>query len=118
MGTVGFETNKKTRQTIIDGLKDVATHALETIYDYDTLGEMLTFVYDENRKPQAERGEHDDLVMSLAIAHFIRCQQTTLVTSEENGKTARWTEDMWEDYYRASPRDQEMLLKLWGTPGR
>jgi len=55
----GFETNKKSRQAIIDGLKDVTKSALETIHDFDTLGEMLTFVYNEDWKPQAEQGEHE-----------------------------------------------------------
>lgn len=118
MDAFGFETTTKSRPLIIDGLKDVAKQALETIYDYDTLGEMLTFVYNENWRPQAEAGEHDDLVMSLAIAHFIRSQQTTVVAAAPSGKTVQWTEDMWEDYYRASPKDQEMLVRLWGEPGR
>ena len=112
----GFETTTKTRPLIIDGLKDVARQALETIHDYDTLGEMLTFVYDEKWKPQAEEGEHDDLVMSLAIAHYIRSQQTTVATAEEKAKKTVWTEDMWDDFNRGSAEDQRMMLKLWGDP--
>jgi len=114
----GFETTTKTRPLIIDGLKDVAKQAIETIHDFDTLGEMLTFVYAENWRPQAENGEHDDLVMSLAIAHFIRCQQGTAVDAEEAGEESVWTEDMWEDYNRASPKEQEMLIRMWGQPKR
>lgn len=112
----GFETNTKTRQTVIDGLKDVALGALETITDYETLGEMLTFVYDENWKPQAEFGEHDDLVMALAIAHHIRSQQRTTVSADTPGTAVRWTQDMWDDYNRATPAEREMLLRLWGSP--
>lgn len=112
----GFETTTKTRPLIIDGLKDVAKQAIETIHDYDTLGEMLTFVYDEQWKPQAEEGEHDDLVMSLAIAHYIRSQQSVTLLEEEGQTGAVWTEDMWSDFNHASPRDQEIMLKLWGQP--
>ena len=118
MDAFGFETTTKSRPLIIDGLKDVAKQALETIHDFDTLGEMLTFVYDENWKPQAEEGEHDDLVMSLAIAHYIRSQQTTQLLEETGEKGTKWTEDMWEDYNRASPREREMMIREWGTPGR
>lgn len=118
MDAFGFETTTKSRPLIIDTLKDVAKQALETIYDYDTLGEMLTFVYSENWKPQAETGEHDDLVMALAIAHHIRCQQTVAAMETEPEQTAVWTEDMWEDFNKASPKDQQMLLKLWGQPRR
>lgn len=114
----GFETTTKTRPLIIDGLKDVVKQAIETIHDFDTLGEMLTFVYAENWKPQAENGEHDDLVMSLAIAHYIRCQQSTSVDTEEAGKETVWTEDMWEDYNRADPKDRELLIQMWGQPKR
>lgn len=111
----GFQTTVKSRPIVIDGLKDVAKQALETIHDFDTLGEMLTFVYDENWKPQAEEGEHDDLVMSLAIAHHIRSQQGTQFTAVD-GKRIIWTEDMWEDFYRASPEEQKYLIKQWGDP--
>ena len=114
----GFETNLKTRPLIIDGLKDVFRYTPELITDFDTLGEMLTFIYADGRRPQAENGEHDDLVMSLAIAHFIRCQQGTAVDAEEAGEESVWTEDMWEDYNRASPKEQEMLIRMWGQPKR
>lgn len=114
----GFQTNSVSRPLIIDGLKDVAKNNLQTIADYDTLGEMLTFVYDENFRPQAEEGEHDDLVMALAIAHHIRCQQTTeLLKSGSGGGNTHWTKDMLEDYRKASRREREQMVKLWGKPG-
>lgn len=112
----GFETTGKTRHIIVDTLKDVAAQALHTITDPDTLGEMLSFVYDEQWKPQAEQGEHDDLVMALAIAHAIRGQQRT--TRElPPSKKAKWTTDMWEDYNRATPAQREQMRAEWGEPG-
>jgi phage terminase large subunit len=121
----GFETTKKTRPLIIDGLKDVVRQAADTIHDADTLGEMLTFVYDENWKGQAEEGKHDDLVMSLAIAHFIRSQQTTGNVlsgagdqSDGSQKKAEWTEDMRSDYNKASPMERKEMIRMWGRPGR
>ena len=102
----------------IDGLKDVAKNCMENIYDFDTLSEMLTFVYDENWKPQAEEGEHDDLVMSLAIAHHIRSQQTTMLEEPDKQTGSHWTQDMWEDFERGSPADQEMMIRMWGDPMR
>lgn len=116
MDSYGFQTNTASRPLIIDGLKDVAKHALELIEDYETLGEMLVFVYDENYRPQAEAGEHDDLVMSLAIAHHIRCQQTTGLLKEHRERT-HWTEDMLADYRKASREDREQMVRLWGKPG-
>jgi len=114
----GFETTPTSRPVIVDGLKDVASQSLETITDYDTLGEMLTFVYDENWKAQAEEGEHDDLVMALAIAHRIRPQQSMTVKAEKAGGATRWTEDMWEDYNKASQAERELLIRMWGEPER
>lgn len=114
----GFETTSVSRPLIIDGLKDVARYHLETIHDYDTLGEMLTFVYNRNWRPEAEAGEHDDLVMSLAIAHYIRSQQSTAVAAEPEEGGAEWTEDMWEDYRNGSRTERELMVKLWGQPKR
>lgn len=118
MDAFGFETTASSRPLVIDGLKDVFRGDPELVQDFETLGEMLTFVYNEKWRPEAERGEHDDLVMALAIAHFIRCQQTTLVAAASPEGKAAWSEDMWEDYHRASPREREMMLQEWGVPKR
>lgn len=111
----GFQTTPKSRPLIIDGLKDVAKYEIQNITDYETLGEMLVFVYDQNWKPQAESGEHDDLVMALAIAHQIRSQQS-YQAEPEPGQCIEWTESMWEDYQNASPSEQQMLITKWGRP--
>lgn len=110
----GFETTAKSRPVIIDGLRDVAAHELGLITDFDTLGEMLTFVYDEQWRPAAEEGEHDDLVMALAIAHRIRVQQSYVSRTPE--RRARWTESMREDYENASEEERAYLLERWGRP--
>ena len=112
----GFDTNTATRPVLVDTLKDAAREALESITDYETLGEMLTFVYDERWKAQAETGEHDDLVMALGIAHMIRGQQRAVSEAREAAGGAEWTADMWEDYRRASPREREEMLERWGRP--
>lgn len=70
----GFRTDLRTRPAIIDYLKQVVRDAIELIYDYDTLKEMLEFVYNDNGRPEAQIGSHDDLVMGLAIAYRIVTQ--------------------------------------------
>ncbi len=110
----GFETTARTRPLILDNLKAVAAQAPELLCDYETLGEMLTFVYDENYKPQAQKGKHDDLVMALAIAHHIRAQQSFRAAAPEKG--ARWTQDMREDYRAADAQEKKRLLEKWGKP--
>jgi len=44
-------------------------------FDEQTLREMITYTKDENGAYNAQPGYHDDLVISLAIAHFISSQQ-------------------------------------------
>ena len=112
----GFLTNSKTRPVIIAGLVEVVRESVELICHTTTLEEMLTFVRNEDGRPEAEDGAHDDCVMALAIAHYIRPQQRYLqdVPGEEKRK---WTADMWEDYRRATPEVQAYLRKKWGAPG-
>lgn len=71
----GFKTTTSTRPAALAELAKVVREEPETINDTDTLREMLTFIKDDRGKPVAEQGKHDDRVMALAIAHYIRPQQ-------------------------------------------
>lgn len=111
----GWDTNLVTRPLIIDGLKDVAKHHMELIGDFGTLQEMLVFIKNAAGRPEAEVGQHDDLVMSLAIAHYIRGQQR--YTAKDTGdRKRRWTEDMLEDYYEADAAGRARMERRWGKP--
>ena len=112
----GFMTTTATRPVILAGLVEVARDDLSLIVDNATLGEMLTFVYDERRKPCAMAGAHDDLVMATAIAHYIRPQQDMTLPKDARQPRVKWTADMYEDYYRASDADKQYLLDKWGDP--
>ncbi len=111
----GFETTSRTRPEIIAGLVEAFREAPELVQDKDTLGEMLCFQYNARRRPEAMAGEHDDLVMALAIAHGIRAQQdyADRLRPEE---AVRWTRDMREDYENADEETRRLLIKLWGRP--
>lgn len=115
VNSYGFETNSTTRPIIIDGLKKVAREQLELIGDYETLGEMLSFVYNEQYRPEAEVGEHDDLVMALAIAHYISPHQDK-TARRPRGERVKWTKDQWEDYRSVGPEMQRELVYRWGNP--
>ena len=71
----GFETTSKTKPIIINGLITAMREDPTIECDPETLAEMLTFVRKENGRTEAILGYHDDLVMALAIAHFIGGQQ-------------------------------------------
>lgn len=69
---VGFRTTSISRPVIIAELKrKFRDSAGQIVVDVDTLQEMLTFVRNEKGKPEAIEGKHDDLVMTLAITHYI-----------------------------------------------
>ena len=70
----GFRTTSVTRPVIIAELVKIVRENIELINDKLTLEEMLTFVKNERGRPEAQEGSHDDLVMGLAIAFYIRNQ--------------------------------------------
>lgn len=71
----GFKTTTTTRPAALAELAKVVREEIETINDIETLREMLTFIKNANGKAVAEEGKHDDRIMALAIAHYIRPQQ-------------------------------------------
>ena len=110
----GFKTTTATRPVIIANLVQIIRDETYLINDVATLREMLSFVKIKG-KAQAEDGEHDDLVMGLAITYGIRGQQAMTV---EKGKTkkVRWEADQWEDYYNSNAEGRKELIKRWGNP--
>lgn len=83
----GFQTTRSTKPIIIGDLVRIFRDDPSIEPDIQTLKEMSTFVRKDNGSTEAIEGEHDDLVMALAIAHFISGQQThqwTPVTPQED----------------------------------
>ena len=114
----GFRTDRQTRPVMIAQLVTEVRDHPENIVDRDTLEEMETFVRNENMKAEAELGAHDDCVMSLAIAHYIRPQQTkdVRIGGAPRNRGVRWTSDMKEDYYNATPSERQSMVAMWGEP--
>lgn len=111
----GFRTDSKTRPLAIATFVKNFREDPESIVDHDTLEEMLTFVRNDDFRPEAENGAHDDTVMAMGIALTIRNQQSYLQeVPEEEGR--EWTKDMWEDYTRADEDGKAYLIKKWGKP--
>ena len=67
----GFLTNSSTKPIIIADLVELMRDDPSIECDRETLREMLTFVKKDNGRQEAIDGAHDDLVMALAIAHFV-----------------------------------------------
>ena len=112
----GFRTDKATRPNMIALLVSEAREDITKIVDRDTLLEMLTFIRDENTRPVAQDGAHDDCVMALGIAHYIRPHQTKEIEGNEHAAPVAWTKDMFEDYDAATAEEREMLLRVWKNP--
>ena len=68
---MGFSTTSKTRPLIVAKLEEFIRNELITVNSSRLINEMRTFIW-QYGKPQAMRGYNDDLVMSLAIACWIR----------------------------------------------
>ncbi|MBB4039103.1 hypothetical protein GGR34_000738 [Microvirga flocculans] len=66
---IGFRTNVKTKPLIIDRLRAACRECEIEINDKETLREMLSYIVNEAGQMEAEPGNHDDCVMSLAIAN-------------------------------------------------
>jgi hypothetical protein len=77
----GFTTSMKTRPLIIAKLEEFIRNKLITLYSSRTVNEMKTFIW-RNGKPQAMKGYHDDLIMALAIACWVR--DTAIQTSSRD----------------------------------
>jgi len=69
--TAGFTTSSKTRPLIIAKMEEMVRNQLVITKSKRLFGEFKTFVW-KNGRPQAMRSKHDDLVMSFAIACWIR----------------------------------------------
>lgn len=80
---LGFNTNRATRPVIIAELVEFFKECINLINDRTCLMEALTFIKRADGKQAADDGYHDDRIMSLAIAHAARCQQTYVVTKKE-----------------------------------
>lgn len=71
----GWKTDRNTRPLIISEEQSIVKDHPELFTDIETIDEMLTFIYDENLRPDATEGKHDDLLFSDMIAQATRWQQ-------------------------------------------
>lgn len=80
----GFRTDRQSRPRAIANLVEVFSSHPEWFTDRELLEEMLTFCYNEDHRPEALAGKHDDLVMGAAITYAVRhLQRMTVLTEPE-----------------------------------
>ena len=78
---IGFTTSVKTRPLIVAKLEEYVRNKLVKPRSSRLFHEVKTFIWN-NGKPQAMRSYHDDLIMALAIACWVR--DTALEVSEKD----------------------------------
>lgn len=103
----GFKTTPVTRPLILAILQTIIKELIDLIVDRDTLQEALTFIKNEKGRPEAQQGYHDDLVMALAIAYYIREQQDITVAKEEEKEL--------DDVYKALGFKEESNKEDFGS---
>jgi hypothetical protein len=67
----GFITNNVTRPLILDNLSEMLRNNMLVIYSKMWLNQALTFVYNNNGRPEADKGKKDDAIISTAVGCFI-----------------------------------------------
>ena len=112
----GVRTTSVTRPVMIAGLVEVAREEIELINDKKTLDEMLVFIKNDKGRAEAMQGKHDDHVMALAIAHYIRPQQRMVLQKDVVPIKFKWTDDMLEDYYGGSEEVKRLMEAQYGQP--
>ena len=99
----GFKTTSITRPLILGELQTIMKELIELIIDVDTLKEGLTFIKNEKGRAEAQQGYHDDLIMGLAIAYYIRTQQSMKAITKQ--KTKR--DNMYKDFGIQETEDED-----------
>jgi len=65
---IGFQVTAQNRETILADLEEALRTDVIKINSIRTCDELMTFIIAQGGKPKAEKGKHDDLIMSLALA--------------------------------------------------
>lgn len=69
---LGFDTTTKSRPLILAALEEAIREREFGLYGMRTIAELSSFVFSDRGKAEAQPGAHDDLVMSLALAVYVR----------------------------------------------
>lgn len=108
---IGFVTSKATKPIIIANLITVMRENISYETDIETLKEMLTFIKIGDKK-EAQKGCHDDLVMSSAIAHFILDEQGTF----EKIRIGQQNKDNFDEFLGEDPNEEYGGYGEWYLP--
>ncbi len=110
----GWKTDGNTRPMIISKEIVLIRDNIDLFTDITFLDECLSFVYDDNGRPDAQPGKHDDVLFSDMIANEIRTQQSFNVDVIQHIDLSNLPQDLIDDYWGAPESERPRLLKKWG----
>lgn len=84
---LGFNTNHNNRVHILGKFEEYVRNLTVTFHSARTLNEIRTFIYKPDGRAEAAKGYNDDLVMSLAIACWLK--ETALTINAREVETTK-----------------------------
>jgi hypothetical protein len=108
----GFKTDRITRPVIISDLVELVRDHIHLINDVATLREMIVFIKNDQGRPEAQQGKHDDLILSLAIA-LKATEQQSKASKQRQADLSKLEPDMKADYEKANPEMKKYLAEKW-----
>lgn len=67
----GFVTTQTTRPLILDNLAELLRNNMLVLYSRTWLDQALSFIYNDQGRPQAQAGKKDDSILATAVACFV-----------------------------------------------
>jgi len=87
---LGFNTNYQTKQALISHFQDLLRKGFPRIYDQKTIDELNTFIWSDEARQKgagAQRGFHDDDIMSTLLAYWGITPATMAVKAAKRSKS-------------------------------
>lgn len=87
---LGWLTTKASRPVLVDQLEEAIRTGAMVLHDASSVDQMATFAYNDDGRPEAQEGYHDDDVLALGIGWQLRRRAfgRVLDTRKPEGKAA------------------------------
>jgi hypothetical protein len=89
---LGWDTNRRTKPQMIEGLREMLREGTHGLRDPLTVFEMQTYVVDAKGRQDADAGAHDDLLTAYMQGQEV-ARETRLRPDGPSGITHTWTTD-------------------------
>lgn len=104
----GFHTNARTKPIVISLLREAVKDGTILLRHPETIRQLMVYAYDKDGKLSAPSGDHDDLVIALALAIKILPDEKELINTSRG--TRYGTLDWWVKLMEETNSDSGMNL--------